>query len=996
MKKSIPFVITVLFFAISHTCLAQYNVSGLVYRDYDNNGTLTAASNEAAMAGITVKAFNAAGTNVATTISASTGASNYTLLSLPNGQYRIEFSGLSLQDAPSFKGTGNNTNVQFITISGTNVVAINFGVNNPSDYSETNPWVIAAFPRRLGTESVIPGFYELNDGAVVKFRRDGTVSGRDEFIASVAQVGAGVSTVQTDAFRQRVFVASARRSEQGQTFGPGADGVFQTADDPNAIYIFNANLTYTPPAAPPAMLGVINIPNPGTNGSYNNALNTRIGIGDIAISDDGNTLWTINLFDKHLYRVNIIPGSGFPVTDMGVIATPTGIIATDWIPYALEYYHGKLYIGGIATGQSGNPSTITTLQSGVTPSALLSNTNNTAYTTNDNIAGVQVHILEITTPLTSITGSFVFAKTNMTYNRGLMFKTNADMQYDRLLGRWRAWTDIIPFPAPNFTTVYVNDLAGNDGTNINAGAFDFPMPILFDLEIEANGSFILGFKDRFIDFDYSGYSNGDIKKAVWVPNGAGTVLLDGVNGNWAWEGDAGATFVQRNSPSEADAGVHATSEWFANDNSDPTQIFGHEEQSFGGLAYKPTFLDVANSSMNPFAGPFNAGGVDYFLTTNGADDVGGAHTPYDIGATAGVTTGQAQSGIRYRKANSIGDIEYLSTAQSIQIGNRIWVDTNNDGLQGANETTPGVPTGTTVTLLSPGLDGIFGNADDQTWTTTTDSNGNYYFDNTNVSGDNRSTILGFTGVLGILPNQNYRIIVAIPASSYVTITAAIGDNINNDATTSGANAIVNFNTATTNHNFDIGFTTAPLAVEGLSLEVNLKGTQAYLNWKTIVETNTNYFEIERSTTGSLFETIKTNILASGNSSSERFYSKIDETSTLYTNNYIYYRIKLFSNDGKYTFSNIALVKTKATEVKIWPNPVVEKLLVNIDSKRNEKIAISIMDFTGRIVAQQYNTVSIGKNQLIVSSIATIQKGVYTILVTQLFDNTTSSFKIIKN
>ncbi|MCB0044461.1 MAG: hypothetical protein KDD92_03430 [Caldilineaceae bacterium] len=61
------------------------------------------------------------------------------------------------------------------------------------------------------------------------------------------------------------------------------------------------------------------------------------------------------------------------------------------------------------------------------------------------------------------------------------------------------------------------------------------------------------------------------------------------------------------------------------------------------------------------------------------------------------------------------------------LGDRVWIDTNGDGVQDTEEV--GVE-GVQLTLFSPGPDGLFGTADDvNEGTTTTDEQGNYLFDN---------------------------------------------------------------------------------------------------------------------------------------------------------------------------------------------------------------------------------------------------------------------------
>ncbi|MBH0130351.1 SdrD B-like domain-containing protein [Salinibacterium sp. NK8237] len=71
------------------------------------------------------------------------------------------------------------------------------------------------------------------------------------------------------------------------------------------------------------------------------------------------------------------------------------------------------------------------------------------------------------------------------------------------------------------------------------------------------------------------------------------------------------------------------------------------------------------------------------------------------------------------EANLDQDFGYRGDAG---VGDLLWLDVNNDGIQGENE--PGLP-GIVMTVTSPGTDGEFGTDDDLIVTTTTDENGNY-------------------------------------------------------------------------------------------------------------------------------------------------------------------------------------------------------------------------------------------------------------------------------
>ncbi|MGI9528917.1 MAG: SdrD B-like domain-containing protein, partial [Acidimicrobiia bacterium] len=81
------------------------------------------------------------------------------------------------------------------------------------------------------------------------------------------------------------------------------------------------------------------------------------------------------------------------------------------------------------------------------------------------------------------------------------------------------------------------------------------------------------------------------------------------------------------------------------------------------------------------------------------------------------------------------DFGYRGTGS---IGDFVWLDIDGDGVQDTDE--PGIPA-QTVELVWEGPDGIAGNADDQTYTTTTDSSGGYLFDNL-PPGDHTVTVTG--------------------------------------------------------------------------------------------------------------------------------------------------------------------------------------------------------------------------------------------------------------
>jgi fimbrial isopeptide formation D2 family protein len=132
------------------------------------------------------------------------------------------------------------------------------------------------------------------------------------------------------------------------------------------------------------------------------------------------------------------------------------------------------------------------------------------------------------------------------------------------------------------------------------------------------------------------------------------------------------------------------------------------------------------------SGTSGTGGVpDNVSLTDSVDNGGAADATASVTTT--LTTGQNRTD---------QDFGYRGTAS---IGDFVWYDADGDGVQDTGE--PGIA-GATVTLLWAGPDGTLGNADDVTFTTTTDASGLYLFPNLPVNG----------------ADDPYRVTVAAPAA----------------------------------------------------------------------------------------------------------------------------------------------------------------------------------------------------------------------------------------
>ena len=125
--------------------------------------------------------------------------------------------------------------------------------------------------------------------------------------------------------------------------------------------------------------------------------------------------------------------------------------------------------------------------------------------------------------------------------------------------------------------------------------------------------------------------------------------------------------------------------------------------------------------------------------------------------------------------------------------------------------------------------------------------------------------------------------------------------------------------------------TNPLSVDGMQIKASVKAKAAIVNWSVVTEKNVNHYEVERSTDGTTFGTIATQVAHNVNNSS---YTYTDNQAANGAN---YYRIKAISNDGTVQYSSVAKVTIGDSKegFSVYPNPIVGKevnmILNNIEA-----------------------------------------------------------------
>ncbi|MEV7004784.1 SdrD B-like domain-containing protein [Streptomyces sp. NPDC093982] len=251
---------------------------------------------------------------------------------------------------------------------------------------------------------------------------------------------------------------------------------------------------------------------------------------------------------------------------------------------------------------------------------------------------------------------------------------------------WFPWTEVRPMTQ-----------LGKSCTN---PSILHPEPELTEIEFEINGDMVLGFGDRFPDRGgwllpatspawpaTNSFASGDTVRAC--PGADGKFVIDANDG----------------CPSHDDpANNNGTSvkEFYPGD----IAVDGNFEASFGGLVVDKVETTIPVTMVDP-TDRINWLGVRWIDRVNGTSSA----TPSggnDLSATFG-------------KSRGIGDLEVLCDEAPLQLGNRVWFDTDQDGIQDPGEK-PVV--GATVNLYD--ADG------NKIGTATTNARGEYYFDSTVV------------------------------------------------------------------------------------------------------------------------------------------------------------------------------------------------------------------------------------------------------------------------
>ena len=715
-------------------------VSGTVFRDFNINGTQqTTNPIEPGLEGVTVKAFNASNAQVGAT--ATTNASGVYTIAGITGDVRLEFTLPNTFYASNGK-TGNTT-VRFATAPAT---GINLGANNPSDYCPGTPDVIVTC---FVNGNPLGGGTAGTGKALVKFPYN---------IANASTTGptglanaVDVGSVWGAAYQRetdKVFTAAFLKRHTG-LLAAGLGGIFTTqlgATPSTALLVDLETFSGAPHNIDlgQSVIGTRTLP-AAADGSSEDASAFgavgKVGLGGMTISEDGRTLYVINLYQKKLISINIGVPAKTTITSADIktydIPNP-GCTNGASRPFAVRYYQGKVYVGTICSAESAG--------------GTQNNLNAYVYTFD---------------PVATTFNTTAVANFSLNYPKG---KVHVSEDPDK----WLPWTD-------NFSVLYKGAAVGTPG----APRTMRPQPLLSDIDFVENGDMVLGFTDRSghqlgyrntgvgasNDSIFSGYIGGDILRlakgsSTWTLESGGNV--SGLTGSANSQGPGGGEFYSQ--------------EQFSGQLVVGGPIVEIHQETYVGSSFTVPGSGVLLATVMD---PLNvwSGGTSWFSNTNGT-----VSKRYQIFQTT------SDGGITFGKAAGLGALELTCDASPIEIGNRIWLDANKNGIQDPGENGIG---GVVVTLCDSTGATIT--------TVTTDNNGNYYF--SSLAGTN---VTGIKYGVALKPFTKYRLkIPSASGSNVLTSTDALGNDLaDNDFALNGANGeltLITGGSGANMHTYDGGY-----------------------------------------------------------------------------------------------------------------------------------------------------------------------------------------------
>ena len=775
---------------------AAGTVTGVVFEDKTSDGAK--GSGDPGVAGVAVAAFDATGVQVSSTTTGADGSYTLSTVAADATPLRVEFA-TPAGYSPSFIGTDNKSSVQFVTVGATNV---SYGLTKPDEYCSN------LFAAGMQGDQVASTCFQPSNAQTLATvnstewgSRLGTVG-----VATAAQTGS-VWGLGYDGVRGLLWTSAAIR--RYSPVGPQKlCGIYATNPATNSLVAsFDLKSSFSLNCGDDTNFGTNQTTARDLQNSSEQAFDLpayplvgKAAFGDLDVSPDGQFLFVVNLHDQKVYRFTI----------GGTSASPTLSAAGSWAvnnlcsasgsvlrPWALEPISGtEVYVGSVCSGNET-----------ATPSA----------TAAPESAAVQKMTIATASTATWSTSATV----SLGYVRACYAGPAPGCSPSQVgdLSKWKAWSD-------NFT--------GIRSLQTGSSVLTYPQPILSDIDFLDDGSMVLGFIDRF-SFQM-GYNNlgPDATKtdmslmSVYVHGDlllfckSGSSFVQEVNGECT--GDAGRKFTTAHENAHENAS--APNREFFDDN-----MGAHPELSQGGIAVKRGSGELAFTAMDP-CDILEEGGFRFLNQSDGKRAIWPYCTTITSAGRSGSVSGQPRK--HFGKSASMGDLEVICDAAPVQVGDRVWIDRDADGIQD-----PGEPGLANVTIKLKRV------SDNLIWgSVKTDADGRYSFSSNVVRlwNDNSGPTSG-----GLVANEGFYLEVSddwvgnnfgsggsligyqLTTATQTTPDTANDTSVDSNATVTSTNVwrmqIGSLAPGSNNHTFDMGVTNGVSVGDKVFVDSNANGVQ---------------------------------------------------------------------------------------------------------------------------------------------------------------------------
>ncbi|MBO0948159.1 SdrD B-like domain-containing protein [Fibrella forsythiae] len=769
------------------SCIAGAGqVGGTIYNDFDASGTQTTA--EPGLSGITVNIY-ACDANGNSTLAGTTTTDfigNYFFSGLTDGvTYRVEFSNVPARFEQSAWGANSGTSVQFVKSPS---CGVSLGLSDPTNYCAADaPVAVVCFARNtdgVAEPTIITVSYADGTDFVARAAIDATKDwatptgvlplAAKATIANVGDVATTFGLTWDKTHKQAFTGAYARAFAPMKTAANGfGEGV---------IYkIKYANGSATTPGV---WLDLETVLGAGVSGTFvtdatfpaadvgglignNSAKIGYTGLGSMRMASDDSELYVVNL---NKLEVLVIPvdAAGAPVTAQ-LKRFP---LPTDGCPTG-SWSDGRPYRAALGLGV--HPATKRVYATLTCTGPTLADLKGLVYSFDPSVASPSASDfrLETTVPLnTSIPAT----------------NPNVNPWYEQTVHAWDVFNT--PGSAP-----YTNTSADGQHTQPWLGEVEFDQ--------QPNGQYgmLLSTRNRYHDL---------INESWYVTGGTlQRVANTGTDASPTWALESNAVVGDQvstvnwtlNGATNAGGNTSLTSRFF--------KYVGREGTMLSGtMDYVPGRPEIILPAMDNVYHAGNSG-ITWLNRTTGerSQDI------HLLGDNAYSSAGYYT--LNFPKANNWGGLVVLCTDAPIQIGNRVWRDDNQNGIQDPCE--PAIP-GAVVKLYDAAKTTVIASA-------TTNAAGEYYFSSATVAAGTSTSSVS-TSLLQY--NTTYALVITSLGTGTVVSGLSLADvspltpgesgtlnsgtsTINNDAILDAGKPCIKLTTGgpgAINHTYDFGIVKA--------------------------------------------------------------------------------------------------------------------------------------------------------------------------------------------